>query len=135
VDLQTVLRTASTVAIVGCSDNPFRASNHAATMLSDAGYTVIPVNPKYRAVNGIPCLPDFRDIPDEVTIDIVNIFRNSSATLEAVKAVIERTARTGHRPLIWTQLGVSSDEARDEAIRAGVSYVVDRCIMTELARI
>jgi len=134
VNLEAILQAAGTVAIIGCSDNPHRASNHAARSLVDAGYSVIPVNPKYRTVNGIACLSDFEEIPSEETIDIVNIFRNSSATLAVVQAVIDRAVRTGHKPVIWTQLGVSSEEAQRTAADAGLTYVRDRCIMVELAR-
>ena len=134
-DLRSVLNAAKTVAIVGCSDNPFRASNRAAHSLVESGYTVLPVNPKYRTVNGIACFPSFNVIPEELTIDIINIFRNSRHTLDAVESVIARSERTGTKPVIWTQPGVSSPEAELAAIRAGLSYIQDRCIMTELARI
>ncbi|HLE55773.1 MAG TPA: CoA-binding protein [Rhodothermia bacterium] len=131
-DLRTVLKTAKTVAIVGCSDNPFRASNHAARSLVESGYTVLPVNPKYRTVNGIACFPSFEDIPVEIPIDIINIFRSSEHTLAAVESVIARSELTGTKPVIWTQPGVSSPEAELAANRAGFCYIQDRCIMTEL---
>jgi predicted CoA-binding protein len=128
-----VLTDNHSVVIVGCSDNPYRASNHAATVLVDAGYSVVPVNPKYELVNGLTCYPDFQDVPDDVEIDIVNVFRNPSHTASLVKAVVERTARIGGKPVIWTQPGVSSPEAEEAAARAGLEYVQNRCIMAELA--
>lgn len=133
-DLEKILHNARTVAVVGCSQRPQRASNRAFEMLSEAGYTVIPVNPKYRTIDGVDCLPDFADIPEEKRLDIVNIFRNSSATLDAVQAVIDRAERTGRKPVIWTQPGVSSEEAENAADRAGFTYVRDTCIMVELGR-
>lgn len=133
-DLHAILRQARTVAIVGCSDNRFRASNHAAISLVDAACTVIPVNPRYQTVNGIPCYADFDDIPDEISIDLVNIFRNPSQTRSAVASVVRRAARTGQKPIVWTQPGVSTEDAETAAAVAGLPYVRDRCIMTELDR-
>lgn len=132
-DLHDILRTAETVAIVGCSNDPYRASNHAVHALVGAGYSVIPVNPKYDRVNDIRCFADFDLVPDDHAIDIVNVFRNPEHTFTVVEAAIARAGRTGRKPVIWTQPGVSSSEAELAAIRAGFLYIQNRCIMTELA--
>jgi len=133
VNIRQQLVDAKTVAIIGCSRDPYRASNHAANDLLAAGYSIVPVNPKYDDVNGVHCYDDLAEVPDAIEIDIVNIFRNSEHTLEVVRAVEERAHRTGRIPLIWTQPGVSSPEAELAAIRAGIPYLQDRCIMVELA--
>ena len=132
-DIRQLLSKTTTVAIVGCSRDPYRASNHAANDLIAAGYTIVPVNPKYPEINGVHCYDDLADVPDSIEIDIVNVFRNSEHTLEVVEAVIDRAERTGRTPVVWTQLGVSSQEAELAAIRAGIPYVQNRCIMVELA--
>lgn len=103
-------------------------------MLVDAGYTVIPVNPKYKEVNGLPCYEDFSDVPLDIEIDIVNVFRNSAESVGAVHSVVERAAKTGRKPVIWTQLGVSSREAELAAAEAEFEYVRNVCIMVELER-
>lgn len=132
-DLAAILREATTVAIVGCSGDMYRTSNRAAVFLAHAGYDIIPVNPKYSFVNGIPCLPDYELIGDEQIVDIVNVFRNPRATLDAVEAIIRRAGRTKRKPVIWTQPGVSTPQAERTARDAGFVYVRDVCIMTELA--
>lgn len=132
-DLAAILKEATTVAIVGCSGDTYRTSNHAAVFLAHAGYDIIPVNPKYSFVNGIPCLPDYELIGDDQIVDIVNVFRNPSASLGTVEAIIRRAARTGRKPVIWTQPGVSTPEAEEAASAAGFEYVRDVCIMVELA--
>jgi predicted CoA-binding protein len=133
VDVHHLLLEATTIAIVGCSANAYRASNQAAGMLTDNGYVVVPVNPKYSLVNGIRCYSDFSAIPDDLEIDIVNIFRNSAYTASVVEAIAERVTRTGRKPVVWTQLGVSSPKAEQMAERANLDYIVNRCIMVELS--
>ncbi len=133
-DLTTCLRDADTIAVVGCSDRPSRTSHRIAAYLQDAGYRVIPVNPNHDTILGTPCYPDLSSIPDDVPIDIVNIFRAPAHTADMVQSAIDRAEHTGERPTIWTQLGVSSPEAEQLADEANLSYVRNRCIMVEHRR-
>ena len=75
-----VLKTSKTVAIIGCSANPYRTSNYAAKYLMNRGYTVIPVNPVEKEILGERCFPKLADVPESVHIDIVNVFRNKRYT-------------------------------------------------------
>ncbi len=127
-DLQSVLESARTIAVVGCSARPTRTSHKIARYMQDRGYRIVPVNPNYDEVLGEPCHPDLPSVPADVSIDIVDIFRAPRHTAEMVRTAIERTEETGERPVLWTQLGVSSPEAEALAAEAGLPYVRNRCI-------
>ncbi len=133
-DLTACLRDAQRIAVVGCSDRPSRTSHRIAAYLQDAGYRVIPVNPNHDAILGETCYPDLPSIPADTAIDIVNIFRAPVHTADMVRSAIDRVTQTGERPVIWTQLGVSSPGARGLAADADLPYVRNKCIMVEHQR-
>ncbi len=128
-DQKHLLETAQTIAVVGCSDDPSRTSFAIARYLQAAGYRVIPVNPNIEGCLGETAYPDLQHIPDDVTIDIVNIFRHPKHTADMVRMTADYAKKTGAQPAIWTQLGVSSLEAERLAEEAGLPYVANRCIM------
>lgn len=130
-DLTSLLEDAEIIAVVGCSGRPSRTSHGIAAYLQQHGYRVVPVNPHYEEILGVRCYPDLPSVPDEVHIDIVNIFRAPAHTAEMVRSAIERIQNTGERPVIWTQIGVSSTEAEQLAAEADLPYVANRCIMVE----
>lgn len=134
-DLQSVLENARTIAVVGCSPRATRTSHRIARYLQDAGYTVIPINPHHDELLGAPCYPDLLSIPEDTHIDIVNVFRQPRFTEGVVQDALDRSERTGERPVIWTQLGVSTQEARKLAEAHGLPYVANRCSMVEHARL
>jgi hypothetical protein len=134
-DLTAVLESAETIAVVGCSATPTRTSHKIAQYMQDRGYRIVPVNPSYDTVLGEPCYPDLPSVPVDVTIDIVNIFRAPKHTADMVHTALTRIDETGERPVIWTQLGVSSSEAEALAADAGLPYVRNRCIKVEYDRL
>ena len=134
-DLQSVLQSAETIAVVGCSAQPTRTSHKIARYMQARGYRIVPVNPSYDEVLGEPCYPDLPSVPAPLTIDIVNIFRAPKHTADMVRTAITRTEETGERPVLWTQLGVSSPEAEEVAAEAGLPYVRNRCIKVEYDRL
>lgn len=131
---QEILDKAKTIAVVGCSNNPARTSNSIARYLIDAGYDVIPVNPGHKEILGRPCYPAVSDIPADYKIDIVNIFRRPAHTAAMVEDVLKRIPQTGEKPVIWTQIGVSSKEAEQIATAAALPYIKNRCILVEHSR-
>jgi hypothetical protein len=133
-ELQGILESARTIAVVGCSDRPSRTSFAIYKYLKNRGYKVIPVNPDHETVDGDECYPNLLAIPQDEAIDIVTIFRNPRYTEEMVRIAIDRSRATGERFAIWTQLGVSSREAEQLAIEAGLPYIKNRCIMVEHSR-
>jgi uncharacterized protein len=119
--LLALLTESKTIAVVGASADPSRASNGIFHRLLKLGYRVIPVNPNEQSVHGQPCYPSLADIPEPV--DIVNVFRRA----EFAPALADEAAAIGARCL-WLQLGVSSAEAAARAQRRGLLVVMDRCI-------
>ncbi len=77
-----IIRSARTIAVVGISDKPDRPSNDVARQLQRRGYTIIPVNPAIKEWNGISVYPRVSAIPENIEIDIVDIFRRSEDTPE-----------------------------------------------------
>jgi len=134
-DLRTVLDDADTIAVVGCSATPTRTSHKIARYLQERGYRIVPVNPNYDEVLGEPCYPDLPSIPADVEIDIVDIFRAPKHTADMVRTAIERVEETGEHPAVWTQLGVSTPEAKKLAEEAGLPYVRNRCVKIEYDRL
>lgn len=134
-DFNGLFSSTQTIAVVGCSARPERTSHRIASYLKEAGFRIIPVNPNYEEVLGETCYPSLLDISDRVEIDIVNIFRNPRYTAEMVDDAVARAERTGRQPVVWTQIGVSSNEAEEKARTAGLPYVKNRCIMVEHTRL
>lgn len=134
-DLKVALEDARTIAVVGCSPRETRTSHRIARYLQDAGYTVIPVNPHHDELLGVPCYPDLGHIPEDTEIDIVNVFRQPRFTEGVVQDTVKRSERTDERPLVWTQLGVSTQTAKQLAAAHDLPYVANRCIMVEHARL
>ena len=134
-EIREILESARTIAIVGCSDRPDRTSYAIYRYLKEQDFDVIPVNPNHDSCHKDTCYPDLLAVPHDKQIDIVTIFRNPRYTADMVKIAIRRAEVTGEKPVIWTQLGVSSPEAEKLACEAGLTYVKNRCIMVEHSRL
>ena len=128
VGLQRVLSETRTIAVVGMSAKPHRASFGVAQYMRDHGYTIIPVNPAYDTVLGETCYPSLREVP--VPVDLVDCFRRPDAMLPIVDDAIHIGART-----LWMQLGVINQAAAARAEAAGLQVVMDRCVKIEHARL
>lgn len=133
--MKELLENLRTVAIIGCSANKYRTSYHIANYLKENGIRIFPVNPNYEEVLGIKCFPNLDNIPGDITIDIVDIFRDSRYTADMVRNIIEWSEKTGQKPVIWTQLDVSSDEAKSLAEEADFEYIENECLMVQHERL
>lgn len=129
---QTVLKESKTVAIIGCSPDPYRTSNYAAKYLQKGGYKIIPINPAESEILGEKCYPNLDSIPSKTQIDIVNVFRNKRYTEGVVDEITAWKQKTAQNPVVWTQLDVSSTEAELKAEVAELPYIRNLCIMVEL---
>lgn len=129
-DIATLLNETRTIALVGISDRPDRASNHVMQVLQDHGYRVLPVNPQIAGehVHGEFVWGRLSDIG--VPIDMVDIFRNSAAADEVVDDAIAAGAKA-----VWMQLGVINDAAAARAEAAGLKVVMDHCPAIEIPRL
>ena len=134
-NLATLFKESKNIAVVGLSPDPGRTSHRIAGYMQDAGFRVIPVNPNASEVLGEAAYPDLASIPEEIQIDIVNIFRRPRYTEGVVQEIVERIKRTGENPVIWTQIGVDSQAARQLAEASSLAYVQNRCIMVEHSRL
>jgi predicted CoA-binding protein len=103
--------------------------------LKENGIRIFPINPNYDEVLGVKCLPTLHEIPEDITIDVVDIFRDSQYTADMVRQIIEWAEKTGQKPVIWTQLNVSSDEAKSLAEDAGFRYIKNECMMVQHERV
>jgi len=132
-EIRAILSRPTTVAVVGCSDDPSRDSLRIAKLLKTRGFKVIPVNPQLdaealRTQLGESCYPDLASIPEPV--EIVDVFRRSEFVPEIVEAAIAKKAR-----VLWCQLGVIHLEAARRAQKAGLTVLMDRCPAIEFARL
>lgn len=125
------LRSSRVIAIVGCSGRTSRTSHTIARYLISNDFEVVPVNPNYEVILGKTCYPSIEDIPEDVHIDIVNVFRNPRHTAGVLREVVAFRNARGYTPIVWTQLGVSSFEATELAESEDIPYVSNRCIMVE----
>jgi uncharacterized protein len=125
--IQRILREARTIAIVGLSSDPQRASWFVASYLKKEGYRVIPVNPKADRILGEKAYPDLGSIPEPV--DLVDVFRPAVECL----AVAEQAVAIGAKAL-WLQLRLINLQAAALAAGRGLSVVVDRCVKMEHGR-
>jgi uncharacterized protein len=126
-EIQRVLNTAKTIAIVGLSNNELRASYFVGYYLKRHGYRVIPVNPRATEILGETSYQSLLDVPEKV--DIVNVFRAPDALPE----IAEQTVRIGAGAL-WCQFGVINETGARTAEDGGVRVIMDRCIKVEHAR-
>ena len=133
-DIKTLLDEAKTIVVVGCSPRASRTSHRIARYLQDAGYRVIPVNPHHDELLGERCYPDMLSIPADEPIDIVNVYRRPQFTEAVVEDTADWSERADRKPVIWTQIGVSSKEAQRRAEAAGLPYLANRCILVEHSR-
>lgn len=125
-EIERALRSARTVAVVGCSPKADRPSNSIARYLIGAGYDVIPVNPGHGEILGRPCYPDLAAIPADIRLDIVDVFRRPEFVADVANAAIARGA--GKVGFFWMQDGVIDEEAAGKLNKAGIPVAMDRCI-------
>ena len=126
-DIQRVLHNAKTIAIVGLSNNPLRASYFVGYYLKRHGYRVIPVNPRATEILGETSYASLPDVPERV--DIVNVFRAPDALPEIARQAVQVGAGA-----LWCQFGVINETGARIAADGGVSVIMDRCIKVEHAR-
>jgi predicted CoA-binding protein len=119
-----LLRKSRTIAVVGLSSKKFRASYGVSEYMQKHGYRIIPVNPNETEVLGEKSYARLEDISEH--IDIVDIFRRS----EAVPPIVDTAIGMG-ASAVWMQEGVVHEEAAEKAREAGLTVVMDRCILKE----
>ena len=127
-ELRAILRDARTIAVVGLSSNPERHSYNVADYLKQVGYRIIPVNPNETEVLGERAYASLPDVPER--IDVVDVFRRAEFTPEVARQAVQVGAK-----ILWLQLGITNEEARRIADEAGLSVIMDACLMIEHDRL
>jgi predicted CoA-binding protein len=125
-----ILESTRTIAVVGLSSDERRDSHRVTRYMQAQGYRIVPVNPtETDPILGEQVYPSIDAIPDTVEIDLVNIFRRSRETDEAIDGAIARGAAA-----VWLQLGITNAAGMERAREAGLAAVQDRCLMVEHRR-
>ena len=119
-----ILKQYKTIAVVGLSSNPARASYEVTEYMQSAGYRIIPVNPNETEVLGEKSYGRLEDVPEK--IGIVDVFRRA----EDVAPVVESAIAVGAK-VVWMQLGIENALAAERARAAGLVVVEDACILVE----
>ena len=119
-----LLKRARTIAVVGLSNSPLRASHGVAAYMQTQGYRIIPVNPTIADALGEQAYGSLLDVKEK--IDIVNVFRRPEFVPDVVDQAIQLKV-----PAIWMQEGVIHQQAAEKARRAGIFVVMDQCILKE----
>jgi predicted CoA-binding protein len=119
-----LLKKAKTIAVVGLTDDTNKPSYEVSTYLQSKGYRVVPINPKLTEVLGEKAYPSLSEAAKEEDIDIVDVFRRS----DAVPAIVDEVLAL-KLPALWLQETVVHEEAAEKARQAGVTVVMDQCIL------
>ncbi len=128
-EIRKILANFKTVAVVGISPKEDRPSYIVASFLKSKGYQIIPVRPDGEEILGEKVYHGLVEIPKEVEVEVVDIFRKSEDVPPIVDEAIWRGAK-----VVWMQEGVIHKEAAEKAEKAGLKVVMDRCMKKEYQR-
>ncbi len=136
-EIEKILTDSKTIAVVGLSREPEKESHKVASYLKKNGYNIVPVNPFVDEVICERSYPSLLEIPSEIQreIDVVNIFRRPEDVPPIVEQAIKLREALGKPYVIWMQLGIINNEAAEAAQKAGMTVVMDKCIMQEHKRL
>ena len=122
-ELRILLGEARTIAVVGLSSKQDRPSYDVAAYLQERGFRIVPVNPRETEVLGERAYPSLRDIPEDLTIDVVDVFRRAEDTPEIARDAVGIGAK-----VLWLQDGIVNEEAYRIASDAGLEVIMGVCI-------
>lgn len=122
-----ILKKVKNIAVVGLSPKENRPSHRVAAYLKSVGYRIIPVRPLVKEVLGEKAYGSLEDIPPDIRIDMVNIFRRPEQVPQIVRSAISR----GDVKVIWMQEGIVNESAAEDARKAKMTVVMDRCAYKE----
>ena len=129
-EIREALEQARTIAVVGCSPNPDRPSHSIARYLMAAGYRIVPVNPGHREILGQRCYGNVSEIPSDIRLDIVDVFRRSSEVAPTAREAVARGVG-----FFFMQQGVVDPASARLLEEAGIPVAMDRCIAVEHGRL
>jgi predicted CoA-binding protein len=130
--INALLGAARTIAIVGLSSDRQKASYFVGGYLQDAGYRIVPVNPKAETILGEKVYPDLTSIP--FPVDLVDVFRPARDVDAIVDQMIARKEQGIDAPALWLQLRILNLAAAERARNAGLKVILDKCVKMEHGR-
>jgi hypothetical protein len=122
-ELRALLGEARTIAVVGLSSKPDRKSHEVASYLQGSGYRIVPVNPNETEVLGERAYPSLADMPADLEVDVVDVFRKAEETPEIARQAVSIGAK-----VLWLQDGIVNEEAYRIASEAGLDVIMGVCI-------
>lgn len=136
-DIGQILKRHKTVAVVGLSKNPEKASFQVAEYLQKQGYHIIPVNPTADKILSQKAHKTLLDIPLETqkTVEIVDIFRPSKDIPLIIDQTIQLRKQHGKPYVVWMQLGITNQQAAEKAQKAELTVIMNKCMMMEHGRL
>lgn len=125
-EIQKILYRAKVIAAVGMSRDPSKLAHIIPKYLIDHGYKVIPVNPNANEILGLKSFKSIEEIPKEIKIDVLEVFRPPAEIPSLVEAAHQRGI-----PVVWLQVGLRSREGAEKAMKYGIIFVENLCIRRE----
>jgi predicted CoA-binding protein len=129
-ELRALLGRAHTIAVVGLSSKPDRPSLGVARYLQEHGYRIVPVNPRETEVLGERAYASLDDIPPDIQVDVVDVFRRPEETPEVARAAVAAGAK-----VLWLQADIVNEEAYRIAADAGLEVIMGVCIRSTKQRL
>ena len=125
-EIRAILEDYRVIAVVGLSTDASRPSHGVAAYMQQAGYRIVPIHPQAETILGEKAYANLREVPAELGVEIVDVFRRPDAVMPHVEEAIDIGAK-----VLWLQEGVINNEAADRAKAAGLQVVMNRCILKE----
>ncbi|MDT8366446.1 MAG: CoA-binding protein [bacterium] len=127
-DIEKIIRTYRTIAVIGLSPEPKNPGNGIAAFLKTVGFNIIPVSPHTDEILGERAYPALKDIP--LPVDIVQVFQPWDTIGQTAKDAIDIGTK-----VLWLQEGIVSNEAEEICVDAGMDVVMDHCLLKEYRRL
>ena len=127
-DIESIIRSYRTIAVVGLSPGPENPGYGIAAFLKTVGFNIVPVSPHTDEILEEKAYPALKDIP--FPVDIVQVFKSEDPVLQTAKEAVDIGAK-----VLWLQEGIVSREAEEVCTDAGMDVVMDRCILKEYRRL
>jgi predicted CoA-binding protein len=136
-EIKKILSKSKTIAVVGLSREPDKDSYRVSAYLKKQGFRIVPVNPFADEILGEKSYKSLLDIPVEIqkTLDVVDVFRPAKDVPTIVEQAVKLKKANGKPCVVWMQLGIVNAQAAETAKKAGLTVVMDKCMMAEYQRL
>ena len=136
-EIKEILAKSKTIAVVGLSREPDKDSHRVSVYLKKHGFRIVPVNPFAAEILGEKSYKSLLEIPVEIQkiIDVVDVFRPAKDMPIIVEQAVKLNKAHGKPCVVWMQLGIVNTQAAETAKKAGLTVVMDKCMMVEHQRL